>query len=222
MCHDMCKCFGRVGENREGMETGDAGREGGDAAICVALVKGETQIAVDIGKRTFISIHAPAKGATRPLTRPSSSARYFNPRSREGSDVQRLLSKRTQYHFNPRSREGSDIRSGRGGQAVAHFNLRSREGSDAYSSAFWRVITNFNPRSREGSDIMTGGVCKHVSKISIHAPVKGATPTRCEWPRRRPNFNPRSREGSDLWVAISLPPRYNFNPHRVSDRHPRR
>ena len=86
MCHDMCKCFGRVGENREGMETGDAGREGGDAAICVALVKGETQIAVDIGKRTFISIHAPAKGATRPLTRPSSSARYFNPRSREGSD----------------------------------------------------------------------------------------------------------------------------------------
>ena len=64
MCHDMCKCFGRVGENREGMETGDAGREGGDAAICVALVKGETQIAVDIGKRTFISIHAPVKGAT--------------------------------------------------------------------------------------------------------------------------------------------------------------
>ena len=33
-----------------------------------------------------ISIHAPAKGATRPLTRPSSSARFFNPRSREGSD----------------------------------------------------------------------------------------------------------------------------------------
>ena len=64
MCHDMCKCFGRGGENREGMETGDAGREGGDAAICVALVKGETQIAVDNGKRTFISIHAPVKGAT--------------------------------------------------------------------------------------------------------------------------------------------------------------
>lgn len=65
----MCKCFGRVGENREGMETGDAGREGGDAAICVALVKGETQIAVDIGKRTFISIHAPAKGATAKITK---------------------------------------------------------------------------------------------------------------------------------------------------------
>ena len=182
MCHDICKCFGRVGENREGMETGDAGREGGDAAICVALVKGETQIAVDIGKRTFISIHAPAKGATRPLTRPSSSARYFNPRSREGSDVQRLLSKRTQYHFNPRSREGSDIRSGRGGQAVAHFNPRSREGSDAYSSAFWRVITNFNPRSREGSDNSSSHSCRQIK-----------------------NFNPRSREGSDGDQAVFTP-----------------
>ena len=155
MCHDMCKCFGRVGENREGMETGDAGREGGDAAICVALVKGETQIAVDIGKRTFISIHAPAKGATRPLTRPSSSARYFNPRSREGSDVQRLLSKRTQYHFNP----------------------RSREGSDNSSSHSCRQIKNFNPRSREGSD-GDQAVFTPVSVISIHAPVKGATSKR--------------------------------------------
>lgn len=39
----MCKCFGRVGENREGMETGDAGWEDGDAAICVAPVKGATK-----------------------------------------------------------------------------------------------------------------------------------------------------------------------------------
>ena len=171
----MCKCFGRVGENREGMETGDAGREGGDAAICVALVKGETQIAVDIGKRTFISIHAPAKGATRPLTRPSSSARYFNPRSREGSDVQRLLSKRTQYHFNPRSREGSDIEAAEPArstnisihapvkgatqncltwqQSAEHFNPRSREGSDTDRFRLTGGTKYFNPRSREGSDL---------------------------------------------------------------------
>ena len=197
MCHDMCKCFGRVGENREGMETGDAGREGGDAAICVALVKGETQIAVDIGKRTFISIHAPAKGATRPLTRPSSSARYFNPRSREGSDVQRLLSKRTQYHFNPRSREGSDIRSGRGGQAVAHFNLRSREGSDAYSSAFWRVITNFNPRSREGSDNSSSHSCRQIKNFNPRS-REGSDPRQASCSPTWRNFNPRSREGSDV------------------------
>jgi len=96
--------------------------------------------------------------------------------------VQRLLSKRTQYHFNPRSREGSDIRSGRGGQAVAHFNPRSREGSDAYSSAFWRVITNFNPRSREGSDNSSSHSCRQIK-----------------------NFNPRSREGSDGDQAVFTP-----------------
>ena len=153
MCHDMCKCFGRVGENREGMETGDAGREGGDAAICVALVKGETQIAVDIGKRTFISIHAPAKGATRPLPRPSSSARYFNPRSREGSDNSSSHSCRQIKNFNPRSREGSDVhRVLLLNPCPRNFNPRSREGSDAVMGVCLLDLRDFNPRSREGSD----------------------------------------------------------------------
>lgn len=65
MCHDMCKCFGRVGENREGMETGDAGWEGGDVAICVAPRRerryGQHTTILDVA----ISIYAPAKGATR-------------------------------------------------------------------------------------------------------------------------------------------------------------
>ena len=33
-----------------------------------------------------ISIHAPARGATRTMTMPSGFVKYFNPRSREGSD----------------------------------------------------------------------------------------------------------------------------------------
>ena len=88
--------------------------------------------------------------------------------------MQRLLSKRTQYHFNPRSREGSDIRSGRGGQAVAHFN----------------------PRSREGSDIEAAEPARSTN-ISIHAPVKGATQNCLTWQQSAEHFNPRSREGSD-------------------------
>ena len=171
----MCKCFGRVGENREGMETGDAGREGGDAAICVALVKGETQIAVDIGKRTFISIHAPAKGATRPLTRPSSSARYFNPRSREGSDSTlcggNLFLICISIHA-PAKGATSDASSGSIGRS--YFNPRSREGSDQAAAKESRGGGNFNPRSREGSDV---GRCnlERLTAISIHAPAKGAT-----------------------------------------------
>ena len=38
------------------------------------------------GLRVVISIHAPAKGATRSARRSSSTCSHFNPRSREGSD----------------------------------------------------------------------------------------------------------------------------------------
>ena len=82
----------------------------------------------------FISIHAPAKGATYRLAARRKADRHFNPRSREGSDGGATV-KYTRYcgisihapakgatkrkptadqqtdHFNPRSREGSDIES---------------------------------------------------------------------------------------------------------------
>ena len=45
-----------------------------------------------------ISIHAPARGATRSLFRIAKAGSYFNPRSREGSDV------------NPLPRRGASIR----------------------------------------------------------------------------------------------------------------
>ena len=44
--------------------------------------------------------------------------------------------------------------------------------------------------------------------ISIHAPVKGATRQRAELPKRYRDFNPRSREGSDFkprWTMQATP-----------------
>ena len=54
------------------------------------------------------------------------------------------------------------------------FNPRSREGSDADSFDVTLFSLNFNPRSREGSDDMVIRDCD-ISRISIHAPAKGAT-----------------------------------------------
>ena len=56
-----------------------------------APVKGATSLAEKNQECLGISIHAPVKGATG--TRPGRSAwfRYFNPRSREGSDVPQTL-----------------------------------------------------------------------------------------------------------------------------------
>ena len=145
-----------------------------------------------------ISIHAPAKGATNyhvytynPKKFQSTLPRrerhcyylgywqgvYFNPRSREGSDIHFFTSSISSKHFNPRSREGSDgwieisfeslkisIHAPAKGATISKFtrqvipidfNPRSREGSDNLSLLTDLVQQYFNPRSREGSDTYT-------------------------------------------------------------------
>ena len=62
-----------------------------------------------------ISIHAPARGATRNGDRETNASGNFNPRSREGSDFYWFTIIQHMYNFNPRSREGSD---------ALHFVLR--------------------------------------------------------------------------------------------------
>ena len=57
-------------------------------------------------------------------------SRYFNPRSREGSDGQVARTVDNTRNFNPRSREGSDVEKDFLIAVVQHFNPRSREGSD--------------------------------------------------------------------------------------------
>ena len=66
MCHDMCKCFGRVGENREGMEIGRCWTGGWGCSY----------------------LRRSAKRATVDADRLGSHVKDFNPRSREGSDAE--------------------------------------------------------------------------------------------------------------------------------------
>ena len=48
--------------------------------------------------------------------------------------------------------------------------------------------------------------------VSIHAPVKGATPPRMARAARRWGFNPRPREGGDSAMRAGLPVESCFNP----------
>ena len=125
---------------------------------------------------TFISIHAPAKGATK-QEKLTDLLRHFNPRSREGSD--RIISHSlfTISYFNPRSREGSDTLRRLPGYVGGHFNPRSREGSDRDERrlADYACISIHAPAK--------GATTKHeierkLHNISIHAPAKGATHSR--------------------------------------------
>ena len=80
--------------------------------------------------------------------------------------------------------------------SAEHFNPRSREGSDRGAPLTRRTRWHFNPRSREGSDCCMSPTFQR-SKISIHAPAKGATQMAVPFLYRQRHFNPRSREGSD-------------------------
>ena len=74
-----------------------------------ALPRGERRNAeVIAGSDTGISIRAPARGATSYQSH-GLSLQYFNPRSREGSDLTAMIHSCLSIHFNPRSREGSDV-----------------------------------------------------------------------------------------------------------------
>ena len=78
--------------------------------------------------------------------------RYFNPRSREGSDFGIRYGISVTVNFNPRSREGSDAIDISHVTCYIHFNPRSREGSDRDPVPLAKLPLYFNPRSREGSD----------------------------------------------------------------------
>ena len=103
-------------------------------------------------KSGFVSIHAPAWGATARI----------------------VLILPLGISFNPRARVGRD-RLWRGGLSICFcFNPRARVGRDTTKGTANSITDSFNPRARVGRD---GGrpVCFTALRVSIHAPAWGAT-----------------------------------------------
>ena len=76
--------------SREGSDDNITGQDFADFIFQSTLPRGERQISFIIARhRFFISIHAPARGATCRSSKLIFSFSNFNPRSREGSDVGR-------------------------------------------------------------------------------------------------------------------------------------
>ena len=104
-----------------------------------------------------ISIHAPARGATKRILLFDHIRCYFNPRSREGSDKHLFVFIHVAQHFNPRSREGSDTSHKTQFGKLLNFNPRSREGSDWFPIIWERGLTKFQstlPRGERLQKIM--------------------------------------------------------------------
>jgi len=61
--------------------------------------------------KVYVSIHAPARGATYGSSRHLWGLQRFNPRARTGRDQAPDLSAFDEYGFNPRARTGRDLRT---------------------------------------------------------------------------------------------------------------
>ena len=100
-----------------------------------------------------ISIHAPARGATSSQSRLSAFRRYFNPRSREGSDL------RSQYATILRLQFQSTLPRG---ERLLQDSVKQRT-----------ILISIHAPARGATLEML--VPKVKAKISIHAPARGAT-----------------------------------------------
>ena len=121
----------------------------------------------------FISIHAPAWGATYRERRGIDYDLYFNPRSRMESDSTSRARPSWKSNFNPRSRMGSDEESE---------SVESEEEVFQSTPPAWGA-TRHPPRG-----------CS-IKIISIHAPRMGSDRRFTSAASGESNFNPRSPHG---------------------------
>ena len=121
----------------------------------------------------MVSIHAPARGATRESGR-TSPHDGFNSRAREGRDPPSDLVISPPYGFNSRAREGRD-KGKRNGRNLRRVSIHAP--ARGATMTIWRphqIARRFNSRAREGRDYFPpSNQIAHY--VSIHAPARGAT-----------------------------------------------
>ena len=159
-----------------------------------------------------VSIHAPARGATRSWGRSKRMMTCFNPRARTGRDafrVQRrfrlVLFQSTRPHgarlalvqrehiaprrFNPRARTGRDLIELLKARATVSFNPRARTGRDPASTSTARLRKGFQSTRPHGAR-------PHPPNTLIHRPKDGM--------RREPPNN-SSVPTNTLRVSLNIP-----------------
>ena len=171
------------------------------------------------GRIACISIHAPAKGATAAALVICTCRPDFNPRSREGSDVDSSLShKGIPISIHAPAKGATPCAASLSQSPRFQSTLPRRERRDPAVCGYLAALFQSTLPRRERLDCLIssradavisihapakGATCfsplsgELEMPISIHAPAKGATPTALSRYLGLNNFNPRSREGSD-------------------------
>ena len=154
--------------------------------------------------RRQVSIHAPARGATRRGRCRRPPAPCFNPRTREGCDSPSRWRRFASIRFNPRTREGCDTTSSSSWRTPTRFNPRTREGCDLSASPSRSLPNEFQSTHPRGVRRESGLRRTGPDQFQSTHP-RGVRPRpRCRSPGARSRFNPRTREGCDHKVAVQV------------------
>ena len=189
----------------------------------------------------MVSIHAPTRGATI-FTERYRAREWFQSTRPRGARPRRRNKCHRNRSFNPRAHAGRDPDRGsclyykpfqstrpRGARplhlstlsASPCFNPRAHAGRDDLATVM-SDAQEFQSTRPRGARRKTRGMRGH-EKVSIHAPTRGATISRCMidsgW-----GFNPRAHAGRDSRCCKRLPRQSCFNPRahagRDSERRP--
>ena len=114
--------------------------------------------------------------------------------------------------FNPRSREGSDVNNGFRDVIDAQFQSTLPRRERLRLLVLLRKILIISIHAPAKGATMAFAIFWKSSSISIHAPAKGATILQTSPIRTSPHFNPRSREGSDCNRRKCKKSDRDFNP----------
>ena len=111
--------------------------------------------------------------------------------------MDRLSACHIRYNFNPRTHEGCDRRLRQRFQAVSDFNPRTHEGCDDVTPRQFNDDLKISIHAPMKGATRTDFFAIVKFFISIHAPMKGATLTDLADENIKSYFNPRTHEGCD-------------------------
>ena len=169
--------------------------------------KGSDVISFKQSFHPLISIHAPARGATRNTTIYGENTK-FQSTLPQGERLSLAVALNGEAIFQSTLPQGERPRTLTNCQSSFLFQSTLPQGERPFLLITPLHLLNFNPRSRKGSDAERWIKCVGITSISIHAPARGATSRYPSIKIRAANFNPRSRKGSDrylkcIWMIIT-------------------
>ncbi len=164
----------------------------------------------------LVSIHAPARRATKNTTRTPGLTLCFNPRPRTEGDASSSRSEPYAACFNPRPRTEGDSASRSPSPISSSFNPRPRTEGDLSLANTNIAHYKFQSTPPHGGRRERRQPAGDLRQVSIHAPARRATTGRRPYRACGSSFNPRPRTEGDgrpverddlLLVSIHAPAR---------------